>query len=364
MHKVDSKKEAIELFKEKKYHPMYIQDTIDLKDSGDIRVMLIGHKPVCAFWRYSGEGQWITNTSQGGSMSYENVPMNALELAVEASKAAKAEYWACDIAIDKKDGKAYILECATAFAAFPYIRDWIGRYIMWDLSNGYFSKPNVPLYSWEELGKISSNLLRRMRHIDFSSYTPSVDGVMYVDKKDAKFPMQQTQISNDSDIPQNPYFKEIKDEDELPDEVKQMADENEMTQDETNEIKKEKKIDLNSATLTELISLHGMEEDLAQEIIKLRNKQRITSLEDLLKLNSFDSQFLEVWREKVKDMRIKLDEASEEMLQKVKGISKKLSTSIIAYRDKIGGFTDIDELQKIKGIGKRKLKELKEKLRI
>ena len=42
VHKVDNKKEAIKLFKKKKYHPMYIQNTIDLKDNGDLRVMLIG----------------------------------------------------------------------------------------------------------------------------------------------------------------------------------------------------------------------------------------------------------------------------------------------------------------------------------
>lgn len=144
VHKANDYKEAKKLLDEKKYNPIYTQNAIDLKDSGDIRVMLIGHKPICAFWRYSGKNQWITNTSQGGSMSYENVPMNALELAVKASKAAKAEYWACDIAICAKTGKAYILECATAFAAFPYIRDWICQYLMWDFSNGRFNKPHIP----------------------------------------------------------------------------------------------------------------------------------------------------------------------------------------------------------------------------
>ena len=176
VHKVDNYKEARELFDKEKYVPMYIQDAITLKYSGDIRVMLVNHQPVCAFWRFAGDGEWITNTSQGGSMSYEDVPMGALELAVEASKAAKAEYWACDIAIDATTEEATILECATAFAAFPYIRDWICQYLMWDFSNGKFPKPNIPLYSWEELGKIDSNLLRTMRHIGFSNYTPSKDG--------------------------------------------------------------------------------------------------------------------------------------------------------------------------------------------
>ncbi len=199
VHKVDSADEAIELFETKKYHPIYTQDFVPME--ADIRVMLIGHKPVCAFWRRPPEGDWLTNTSQGGSMDYQDVPKNVLDLAVSVSKAANAEYWACDVAYGK-DGKVRILECATAFAAFPYIRDWIGQYIMWSLSNGKFRKPHMPMFNWEELGKIDSSLLRTMRHIAFGKYTPSYDGAYFDDKKkaygdgeyyihelDAKYPM-------------------------------------------------------------------------------------------------------------------------------------------------------------------------------
>jgi len=180
VHKVDSTKEALALFKEKKYYPMYFQDFVPME--ADIRVMLIGHKPVCAFWRRAPEGEWLTNTSQGGSMDYMDVPKNVLDLAVKTSKAAKAEYWACDIAYGK-DGKVRILECATAFAAFPYIRDWIGQYIMWSLSEGRFKMPNMPMFNWEELGKINPDLLRTMRNITFGKYNPSYDGAYFGNKK-------------------------------------------------------------------------------------------------------------------------------------------------------------------------------------
>ncbi|MCJ7764707.1 MAG: hypothetical protein MUP09_02080, partial [Thiovulaceae bacterium] len=200
VHKADSYEEAKTLLDEKKYNPVYTQDAIALKYSGDIRVMLIGHKPICAFWRFSGEGEWITNTSQGGSMSYENVPMNALELAVKASKAAKAEYYACDIAIDEKTDEPYILECATAFAAFPYVRDWICQYIMWDLSDGRFRMPHVPLFSWEELGKMDPAVLRTLRHLYFAKYEPSADGAYWLaDKGD--FDMERTDESAPEDVP-------------------------------------------------------------------------------------------------------------------------------------------------------------------
>jgi hypothetical protein len=115
-------------------------------------------------------------------MDYMDVPKSVLDLAVKVSKAAKAEYWACDVAYGK-DGKVRILECATAFAAFPYIRDWIGQYLMWSLSEKRFRKPHIPMFNWEELGKIDSSLLRTMRHITFGQYNPSYDGAYFGKKK-------------------------------------------------------------------------------------------------------------------------------------------------------------------------------------
>mgnify|MGYP000647512889 CR=1 FL=1 len=180
VHKVDSVQEAHNLLAQKKYHPVYMQDFVPM--DADVRVMLIGHKPVCAFWRRPPEGEWLTNTSQGGSMDYMDVPKELLDLAVQVSKAANAEYWACDIAVGA-DGKYRILECATAFAAFPYIRDWIGQYLMWKFSNGRFPLPNIPLFNWEELGKMDSSVLRTLRYISFGNYTPSYDGAYFLDKK-------------------------------------------------------------------------------------------------------------------------------------------------------------------------------------
>jgi glutathione synthase/RimK-type ligase-like ATP-grasp enzyme len=274
VHKVDDYAEAKALFDKEKYVPMYIQDTVDLKDGGDIRVMLIGHKPVCAFWRYSGEGEWITNTSQGGSMSYDNVPMNALELAVKASKAAKAEYWACDIAIDKKTGKAYILECATAFAAFPYIRDWIGQYIMWDLSDGRFRMPHVPLFSWEELGKMSSAMLRTMRHIYFAKYTPSADGAYWLADK-GPFEMEAAGESFPEDVPEP--IEPPKSEEELPADLKAAFDEN----DHPDHAPQSGLFVFSDVTMTQLLTLQGMEEEMAEKIKTLIDEGKVSRFEEL-----------------------------------------------------------------------------------
>ncbi|PLY11448.1 MAG: alpha-L-glutamate ligase [Arcobacter sp.] len=349
VHKADSYKEAKKLLDEKKYNPIYTQNAIDLKDSGDIRVMLIGHKPICAFWRYSGTGEWITNTSQGCSMSYENIPMNALELAVKASKAAKAEYWACDIAICAKTGKAYILECATAFAAFPYIRDWICQYLMWDFSMGRFKKPHVPMFSWEELGKIDSSLLRTMRHIGFSKYKPSFDGEYFLNYTKG-FDMSLTEISNENDVPDSIAPKDLEKT-----YAKQASTVVEF---------EKKKINLNEATLTDLMSLYGMEEDLAFEIKEYLDENIITDSSDLLEIESIDKQMLKSWDQTIGDMRVDINSASKEILKKIKGIGPKLAKVILDYKEKVTSIKDIEELKEIDGIGKNKFNQLKSRLKV
>ncbi|MCD6527487.1 MAG: hypothetical protein J7K75_10905 [Desulfuromonas sp.] len=255
VHKVDSSEQALTLMKKKRYLPIYVQECIPL--TKDIRVMLIGHKPVCAFWRIAGDDQWITNTSQGGSMSYDNVPLGALELAVSASKAAKAEYFACDIAEDKDSYT--ILECATAFAAFSYIRDWIGQYLMWDLSGGRFAMPHIPLFSWEELGKIKPELLRCLRHIGFSRYQPSADGTLYSnDLHSDMFRMERTEKSYERDIPVL-----IDQEQQLPQAVLEQAEQGLATEPETLDLDPRH---LAEVTLTDLMTLQGMSEPMAETI--------------------------------------------------------------------------------------------------
>jgi len=291
VHKVDDYKEATALFAEKKYKPVYTQDAIPLKFSGDIRVMLIGHKPICAFWRYSGAGEWITNTSQGGDMSYDNVPMNALELAVQASKAAKAEYWACDIGIDENTDKAYIIECATAFAAFPYVRDWIAQYIMWDLSGGKFRLPHVPLYSWEELGKMDPSVLRTLRHLYFAKYEPSADGAYWLEDK-GNFDMELADESQPSDVP--PSIKPPVAEEKLPIMVKG-EDEPKSTP-----IEQEKLFEVKDVSLTELMTLEGMEEDVAVTMKETIEENEITTFEKLKEYVSSSLEQLELWAKSFK----------------------------------------------------------------
>jgi len=301
----------------------------------------------------------LTNTSQGGYMTYDGVPMGALELAVEASKAAKAEYWACDIA--EYDGKYYILECATAFAAFPYFRDWIGQYLMWDFSEGRFPKPHIPLYNWEELGKINPSLLRTMRHIEFSKYIPSTDGAYYLNDKEARWDVELAEESRPEDIPDDSHLHRtpLKKEEEIPEPVLEEAKKGEKVRDDL----EESELTVDNVTLTELMTLHGMEEEIAVEVIRYLHTHEIASLDELLDLEGIDRQTLKVWAEELHS-KTDINRASEKALGKIKAVGKKLAEKIVAFREENGPIEKLEDLLKIKGLGKKKLEKIKEHIAI
>jgi len=59
-------------------------------------------------------------------------------------------------------------------------------------------------------------------------------------------------------------------------------------------------------------------------------------------------------------VRIDINQASLSDLVASRCLSPRLAQSLIAYRDTNGYFTDFEELEKIKGIGKRRLEKIKE----
>ncbi len=57
---------------------------------------------------------------------------------------------------------------------------------------------------------------------------------------------------------------------------------------------------------------------------------------------------------------ININKANEFELERLPGIGPVLAGDIVAYRQSIGGFTDIEQLKNIKGIGGKKFKNIKE----
>ncbi|OCX11582.1 ComEA family DNA-binding protein [Pseudomonas graminis] len=67
----------------------------------------------------------------------------------------------------------------------------------------------------------------------------------------------------------------------------------------------------------------------------------------------------------MQDAKVNLNSASAETLQKeLSGIGAAKANAIVAYREEHGGFTAVDELLEVKGIGKALLDKNRDKLLI
>ncbi|MDT8376831.1 MAG: helix-hairpin-helix domain-containing protein [Mariprofundaceae bacterium] len=60
--------------------------------------------------------------------------------------------------------------------------------------------------------------------------------------------------------------------------------------------------------------------------------------------------------------KVNINSATVQQLQAVKGIGSKRAEAIVAYRTEHGSFRSVDELEKVKGIGKRSLKKIEDDL--
>jgi ribosomal protein S6--L-glutamate ligase len=86
--------------------PAYIQEYLPV--DRDIRVVIIGHRIVHAYWRIAPANEFRSNVAVGGSVQIEPVPQAALDLALRTAKACR---WN-DVGIDicQYQRHFYILE--------------------------------------------------------------------------------------------------------------------------------------------------------------------------------------------------------------------------------------------------------------
>ncbi|MCG8568043.1 MAG: ATP-grasp domain-containing protein [Desulfobacterales bacterium] len=86
--------------------PAYIQEYLPV--DRDMRLIVIGKKVALGYWRSAPEGEFKTNLSLGGEISFAPIPRAALDLAVETAVACG---WN-DVGIDiiQSQGKYYVLE--------------------------------------------------------------------------------------------------------------------------------------------------------------------------------------------------------------------------------------------------------------
>ncbi len=62
--------------------------------------------------------------------------------------------------------------------------------------------------------------------------------------------------------------------------------------------------------------------------------------------------------------RIDINTAGVEQLQSVRGIGPKTAAAIVHYRSEHGLFEEVDDLEHVKGIGKKKLEAIKDELTV
>jgi ribosomal protein S6--L-glutamate ligase len=86
--------------------PAYIQEYLPI--DRDMRIVIIGNKIRLAYWRISPPGDFRSNLSQGGRISFDPLPQKALDLALFT--ASKCGWDDVGIDIVEQDNQFYVLE--------------------------------------------------------------------------------------------------------------------------------------------------------------------------------------------------------------------------------------------------------------
>lgn len=136
-------------------------------------------------------------------------------------------------------------------------------------------------------------------------------------------------------------------------------------------------VNLNTATVEELMQIDGIGEKTAQKIINYRTEiGRYTFIEQLLDVEGVGEKKLESWKpyltlgsdatatQTTAMPKININTATKQELMRISGIGEQTALKIIAYREEIGGFTHLEQLLDIEGIGENKFNAWKDYLTI
>ncbi len=151
VYKIDTKKQArkmIEIIWSDKglYHHnatmkdyFYAQEFVAIEK--DLRVIIIGNKIACAYWREAQNGDWRSNINQGATANFNNIPKKALDICLKFNKKMKFHWMSYDLLV-LKNGDIKMIEFSCNFgikaptAAGYKIRKMQVEYIKKYLKNG------------------------------------------------------------------------------------------------------------------------------------------------------------------------------------------------------------------------------------
>jgi ribosomal protein S6--L-glutamate ligase len=88
------------------HRPAYIQAYLPI--DRDLRVVLIAGRVVHAYWRIAAAGEFRNNVSRGSTISYDNIPDEALRFAEDVAARCRFDEVGLDIA--RVDERYYVIE--------------------------------------------------------------------------------------------------------------------------------------------------------------------------------------------------------------------------------------------------------------
>ncbi len=128
---------------------LYLQEYLPIQR--DLRVVWVGDQVVGAYWREAPEGGFHNNVSRGGRVSFEAVPVSAIELVQQVASALGVNHAGFDVAV--VDGHSYLLEFNLRFGTqalnaqgiqlAPFMLDYLAR---------QFTPPQEPDFSLSRTG--------------------------------------------------------------------------------------------------------------------------------------------------------------------------------------------------------------------
>jgi competence ComEA-like helix-hairpin-helix protein len=114
----------------------------------------------------------------------------------------------------------------------------------------------------------------------------------------------------------------------------------------------------------------GLSEKQSEVLISYKNRSGgFYEIDQLYKAYVLDSTNVTAWKpflvfnkRKPIEKKIELNSANQEELVSLKGIGEKLSERIIKYREKIGGFQNLDQLSEVYGLSPETIANIKPKV--
>ncbi|HNW99961.1 MAG TPA: ComEA family DNA-binding protein [Candidatus Cloacimonadota bacterium] len=139
-------------------------------------------------------------------------------------------------------------------------------------------------------------------------------------------------------------------------------------------------VDIRTANREELMSLPGIGEKKADDILAYRNEHGFSACNDLLEIKGIGPKTLEklkpnlVWfgseidtlkithidKKPVFSGKVNINKASADELMQLPGIGPVKAQAIIDKRTDLKGFTDIEHIMEVKGIGPKTFEKMKD----